>query len=158
MPSAQVDKLLDVKKKTCLQIARERGNHRCAEILAPLFGYKVSQEGLQDGSRNEQEAILFLDFEKLPDETQDLDVQRIALAPPAELLKWLEFDGLSWLICEDVTSRTYADDDVWISIAKGNEVVKVESMMRDCVWDAAWLNPCACLDTYAGAHNCIIAV
>ena len=84
-----------------------------------------------------QEAILFLDFE-LPDEANCLDVQRIALAPPSELLKWIELDGASWLISEDVKSRTYAEDDVWINISKGNELVKVESMMRDCVWDVAW--------------------
>lgn len=136
-PTAEVPKLLDFKNKTCLQIARERGNHRCVEILAPLFGYQVLEEGLQDGSRNDQDAILFLDFEKLPDETDELDVQKIALAPPQDFLTWIEFDGLSWLIRDDVASRTYADDHVWISIAKGNEVVKVESMMRDCVWDAS---------------------
>lgn len=128
--------MLDVKKKTCLQIARERGNHRCVEILAPLFGFKVEQ-GLRDGARNEQEAILFLDFEKLH-EMRDIDLQSIPLAPPQELLRWIQFDGMSWLISEDVASRTYAEDDVWITVAKGDEVVKVESMMRDCVWDAAW--------------------
>ncbi|CAK9043678.1 unnamed protein product [Durusdinium trenchii] len=131
--SIPVDKLLDVKKKTCLQIARERGNHRCVEILAPLFGFKVEQ-GLRDGARNEQEAILFLDFEKLH-EMRDIDLQSIPLAPPQELLRWIQFDGMSWLISEDVASRTYAEDDVWITVAKGDEVVKVESMMRDCVWD-----------------------
>ena len=54
----EVDKLLDSKKKTCLQLARERGNHRCVEILAPLFGLQVLEKGLQDGSRNEQETWL----------------------------------------------------------------------------------------------------
>ena len=131
----EVKKLLDSKKKNCLTIARERGNHRCVEILAPLFGYTISEKGLLDGARNEQEAILFLDFD-LPDASDH--TLNIALAPPEEFLKWLEFDGLSWLISHDVSSRTYADDDVWITVAKGNEVVRVESMSRDLVWDATW--------------------
>ena len=149
---AQVAKLLDSKKKNCLTIARERGNHRCVEILAPLFGYTILEEGLLDGARNEQEAILFLDFD-LPDASDH--TLNVALAPPEEFLKWLEFDGLSWLISDDVSSRTYAADDVWITVAKGNEVVRVESMSRDLVWDATWQRN-ICITGLAKPGLCVI--
>ena len=129
--SLPVARLLDIRKKTCLTIARERGNRRCVEILAPLFDQHVPK-GLADRSKRDDEAVMFLDFERSG--LSDL-ADNIPLAPPKDILSWLYFDGLSWLIREDVAARTYADDDTWITVAEGEEVVKVESTMRDCVWD-----------------------
>ena len=136
--SYSLKELLDSKKKTCLTLARERGNNRCVDILAPLFGHHVKEGNLSDRTCPEVGARLFLDFD-------DAEVQRdqksasqtIALAPPQDLLAWIDFDGLSWLVREDVKSRTYAEDDVWIPISQGNEIVRVESMMRDCIWDVS---------------------
>ena len=146
--SLPIQTLLDSKKKTCLTLARERGHHRCVQILAPLFGYKPERIGGFDGERNEQDAVLFVDFvddaasqdaasqdaasQDAPPEPVQL--HNIAMAFPEEFLAWLTFDDPTWLVRDNVASRTYADDDVWITLREGSEIVRVETLMRDCVW------------------------
>ena len=112
--------------------ARERGDNRCVDILAPLFGHHV-KEGLLRTARAQKMMPGF--YWTLT--TPRCASQAIALAPPQDLLAWIGCDGLSWLVREDVKSRTYAADDVWMTISQGNGIVRVESMMRDCVWDVS---------------------